>query len=79
MQKIKKESEDEKKRKVYSFRLEECRRFEDSDKNVARRSNNIMGRVENADGQRCQSPLETARFYSPEIRMQKSVGMPLKV
>ena len=47
VQKIKKEGEEEKGRKVYSFRLEECRRFEDSDKNVARRSNKIMGKLEN--------------------------------
>lgn len=39
-----------------------------------------MARVEDVNVmQRCNSPAETARFYSPEIRMQKSVGMPLKV
>lgn len=39
-----------------------------------------MERVKYANAiQRCNSPMETARFYSPEIRMQKSLGMPLKV
>lgn len=78
MQKVKKEREGEKVRKVYSFKLEECRKYEDSDKNFAR-SNKIMGRVENVDaGQRCRSPAENARFYSSELRLQKRVGMPLK-